>query len=68
MYINIDKTQITPTCISNMILNGDFEILKYFVEKRNETVVFWLHRIAMEVDMVFATKVVEEKWKVHKFL
>ena len=49
IYIVEDKTQITLSCIANMIKNQNYNILKEFVDERNFKVRANIYMIAKEL-------------------
>jgi TRAP-type C4-dicarboxylate transport system substrate-binding protein len=64
MYLEENKTQISLSCIANMVKNKNYEILKYFVDSNHQYMRLNLFFIAKELDSDLADKIIEEKWAV----
>jgi len=69
MYLKRNVTQFTPSCIANMILNENYDILKWFVDENNVYVQSNIWLIANSIkDEYFLNKMRIEKWNVLKGL
>jgi len=69
MYLSRNETQFSPSCIANMILNENYDILKWFVDENNYYVQSNIWLIANLVnDEYFLNKMRKEKWNVLKGL
>ena len=66
MYKEINQTQITLSCLSNMILNKDYEIIKFFVDLYHPLVQTYLYRLAKELDRNLVDKIEREEWPINK--
>ena len=67
MYLARNKTQFTPSCIANMILDEQYDMLKWFVNENNVIVQSNIWLIAVTVnDQYFLNKMRKEKWNVLK--
>jgi len=64
IYLSEDTTQITLSCIANMIRNGDYNILKEFVDERNFKVRSNIYMIAVELNSDLVHIMKRDGWNV----